>query len=198
MTGYPSYPLYFPSAWLPHHLHLSLLSYVYPLVFQTKYFLYILFFYISPCHFPSSDLFSTISERINKRNEVSCYAVLSVLFFPLIGPNVVLSIAFPDTFLTKVTQTLSTLFVIIFNKYLLFLSYITTYLTKFSYVTNVRQLFSYEIALLFQWGLSKKKANGNRSGTSNVPVIVRHCLELQRLLQATNHLSYAGQDNRHN
>jgi len=105
---------------------------------------------------------------------------------------------FPRHFLDTITHPVSTLFVIIFYKYLLFLSYITTYLTTFSYVTNVRQLISYEIASLFQWRLSKKKTNGNRSGTSNAPVIVRHCLELQRLLQATNHLSCARQNNRHN
>jgi len=132
------------------------------------------------------------------RNFLLCNFIYSPLLSSLIDPNVVLNIAFPDIFLTPVIQPVSTLLVIISYEYLLFLSYITTYLTKFSYVTNVRQLISSKVVSLFQWGLVKKKANGNRSGTSNSPVIVRHCLELQRLLQATNHLLCAGQDNRYN
>lgn len=124
--------------------------------------------------------------------------IYSPFLSSLIDPNIVLNIAFPDIFLTQEIQSVSTLFMIIYYKYLLFLSYINTYLKEFSYVTNVWQLISSKIVSLFQWGLVKKKANGNRSGTSNAPVIVRHCLELQRLLQATNHLSCAGQDNRCN
>jgi len=75
------------------------------------------------------------------RSFLLCSFIYSPLLSSRIGPNGVLTIAFPDTFLAQETQPVPTLFVIIFIS--IFFSILHNYVPYEVFLSNKRTAFNF-------------------------------------------------------